>query len=55
MVMSDIIYSAATGPAGWALIENPTAKEKRFLAKMGIEIVEGSVAELISAEEAVTC
>jgi hypothetical protein len=55
MVMSDIIYSAATGPAGWALIENPTAKEKRFLAKMGIEIVEGSVAELMSAEEAVTC
>jgi hypothetical protein len=55
MVMSDIIYSAATGPAGWALIEGPTAKEQRFLAKMGIEIVEGSVAELIGAEEAVTC
>jgi hypothetical protein len=55
MVMSDIIYSAASGPAGWALIENPTAKEKRFLAKMGIEIVESSVTELISAEEAVTC
>jgi hypothetical protein len=55
MVMSDIIYSAATGPSGWALIEGPTAKERRFLAKMGIEIVEGSVAELMGAEEAVTC
>jgi hypothetical protein len=59
MVMSDIIYSAATGPAGWALIENPTAKEQRFLAKMGIEIVEGNVNELMgqveNAEEAATC
>ena len=53
--MSDIIYSAAAGPAGWALIESPSAKEQRFLAKMGIEIVEGSVAELMGAEEAVTC
>ncbi len=55
MVMSDIIYSAATGPAGWALIEKPTDKERRFLAKMGIEIVEGSIAELMGTEEAVTC
>lgn len=55
MVMSDIIYSSASGPAGWALIEEPTAKEQRFLAKMGIEIVRGSVAELMGAEEAVTC
>jgi hypothetical protein len=55
MVMSDIIYSAATGPAGWALIENPTAKEQRFLARMGIEIVEGNVNELMGIEEAATC
>lgn len=55
MVMSDIIYSAATGPAGWALIENPTDKEKRFLGKMGIEIVEGSITELMGAAEAATC
>jgi hypothetical protein len=55
MVMSDIIYSAATGPAGWALIENPTDKERRFLGKMGIEIVEGNIAELIGASEVATC
>jgi hypothetical protein len=55
MVMSDIIYGSATEPAGWALLDNANDKERRFLAKMGIEIVEGSVAELMSAEEAVTC
>jgi hypothetical protein len=55
MVMSDIIYGAATGPAGWALIEKPTDKERRFLGKMGIEIVEGSVAELMGIEEIATC
>ncbi len=55
MVMSDIIYSAASGPAGWALIEQPTDKERRFLGKMGIEIVEGSIAELIGASEVATC
>jgi hypothetical protein len=54
MVMSDIIYGAGQ-PAGWALIETPTDKEKRYLKKMGIEIVAGSVAELIGAVEAVTC
>ena len=52
MVMSDIIYSAASGPAGWALLELPTEKERRFLAKMDIEIVEADVAELIGATEA---
>ncbi len=54
MVMSDLIYSAGT-PAGWALIEQPTDKERRFLGKMGIEIVEGSVSELMGIEEVVTC
>jgi hypothetical protein len=55
MVMSDIIYSAASGPAGWALIEQPTDKERRFLGKMGVEIIEGSIAELMGAKEAATC
>lgn len=39
MVMSDIIYDAAT-PAGWALIEEPTEKERRYCGKKGIEIIE---------------
>jgi hypothetical protein len=49
MVMSDLIYDAA-GPAGWALIETPTDKERRFLGKMGIEVVEVDCAELLAAE-----
>jgi hypothetical protein len=55
MVMSDLIYGAAASPAGWALIEKPTDKERRFLGKMGIAIVEGSVAELMGIEEVATC
>jgi hypothetical protein len=54
MVMSDLIYGAAN-PAGWALIENPTDKERRFLGKMGVEIVDGSPAELMQASETATC
>ena len=39
MVMSDIIHDAAE-PAGWALITDPTDKERRYCAKKGIEILE---------------
>jgi hypothetical protein len=41
MVMSDLIYGSVQPPlvAGWALIEAPTDKEKRYLKKMGIQIV----------------
>jgi len=47
MVFSDLIYSAAS-PAGWALIENPTDKERRFLGKIGIELIEASLQDLIA-------
>lgn len=50
MVMSDLIYESAK-PAGWALIENPTDKERRFLGKMGIEIVETDLRELTGHAE----
>ncbi|TVZ38783.1 SIR2-like protein [Alteromonadaceae bacterium 2753L.S.0a.02] len=40
MVMSDIIYSADQKLTGWAMIAEPTDKEKRFLAKKNIEIIE---------------
>jgi hypothetical protein len=53
MVMSDLIYSAAQ-PAGWALIEAPTEKEKRFLERMGVEVVTGHLAGLMEAAQAVT-
>jgi len=47
MVLSDLIYSAAT-PTGWALIENATDKEKRFLKKLGIELIEANQRELMA-------
>ncbi|MDP2794146.1 MAG: SIR2 family protein [Sulfurisoma sp.] len=50
MVMSDLIYESDR-PAGWALIENPTDKERRFLARMGIAIVETDLRELTGHAE----
>ena len=47
MVLSDLIYSAAN-PAGWALIEEPTNKERRFLDKLGIELIEANFQALIT-------
>lgn len=46
MVLSDIIYAAGK-PAGWALIPDPNDKERRFCDKMGIEIIEADIPELI--------
>lgn len=54
MVMSDLIYGSAK-PAGWALIETPTDKERRFLGKMGIEIVTADCRDLLTTEQAATC
>ena len=51
MVLSDLIYDAAS-PAGWALIEAPSDKERRFLKKLGIELIEAKLAELLSATAA---
>jgi len=48
MVMSDIIY-AADNPVGWALIEEPTDKERRFCKKMNIGIIEAGVADLLTS------
>lgn len=48
MVLSDIIY-AADQPTGWALIPEPNDKERRFCKKMGIEIIEAGVSELLQA------
>lgn len=47
MVLSDLIYGAATGPTGWALIAGPTDKERRFCARMGIEIIPAEVGDLL--------
>lgn len=54
MVMSDIVYGASE-PKGWVLRKNPTDKEKRFCARLGLEIISAECAEFlhyINAKEA---
>ena len=48
MVMSDMIYAAAQ-PAGWVLIQEPTDKERRFCKKLGLELIEADLFDLIGA------
>ena len=48
MVLSDFIYAAGT-PAGWVLIPEPNDKERRFCKKMGLEIIEADVSDLLAA------
>lgn len=45
MLVSDLIYDAAPD-AGWAFIETPTDKERRFLARLGVRIVETPLSAL---------
>lgn len=46
MVMADVIWSAGT-PSGWVLIPEPTAKERRYCAKIGLEIIEEDIGALV--------
>ena len=46
-VLAELIYGAAS-PAGWALIEQTNDKERRFLKKLGIELTEADLQELLS-------
>jgi hypothetical protein len=39
MILSDLSYAAAE-PAGWALIPNPSVKERRYCARHGIEVID---------------
>lgn len=52
MVMADLIHAAAE-PAGWVLIAEPTAKERRFCKRIGLEILEDDLFEFIGATETV--
>jgi hypothetical protein len=47
MVLADLIYGAAS-PAGCALIEGASDKERRFLDKLGIELIAADLPELLS-------
>ncbi len=51
MVLSDIQFGAAR-PAGWALMPTANDKEKRFLTKLGIELIAASSADLLAAAQA---
>ena len=43
----------AADPSGWALIVEPTDKEKRYCQRLGIEIIAATVGDLlIACEEA---
>jgi len=42
MTLSDIVYAAGS-PCGWAVIENPSDKERRFCASKDIHVIEASV------------
>jgi len=46
MVMSDIVYGASE-KKGWVLNKNPTDKEQRFCKKIGLEILNASVEDLL--------
>ena len=48
MILSDMIVDAAS-PAGWVLIPEPTAKERRYCASKNLEIIECGIPELLEA------
>ena len=53
MVLSDLIYGAAA-PAGWALIAQPSDKERRTLERLNIELIEADAGELIGQVQGAT-
>jgi hypothetical protein len=48
MILSDMIVDAGS-PAGWVLIPEPTAKERRYCASKNLEIIECGIPELLTA------
>jgi hypothetical protein len=48
MVLTDLLYGAGE-PAGFALIPNPTDKERRFCRSKDIEIVGADIGDLLAA------
>jgi hypothetical protein len=50
MLLSDIVQGAGK-PTGWALIPEPTDKERRFCQTRGIEIIEADIQDLLTAAD----
>lgn len=48
MVLSDITY-AASEQRGWAMIAEPTAKERRYCDRIGFEVIESDWTQLLEA------
>ena len=48
MTLSDLTYAAAD-PKGWAVMEAPTDKERRFCRRQRIEIIEASMDDVATA------
>jgi len=48
MVMADIVYGAAE-PKGWVLNKSPTNKEQRYCERIGLEILDIGVEDLLAA------
>jgi len=46
MVMSDITYDAGQ-PKGWVLNKNPTPKEQRYCKKIGLDLIDADVQDLL--------
>lgn len=51
MVLSDVIYGAAK-PAGWAFIAAANDKERRFCKRIGLEVVDKNIAQLLAESAA---
>jgi hypothetical protein len=49
MVLSDITFGADT-PRGWALIPEPTAKERRFCERQNIIVVDADWSDLFQSD-----
>ena len=47
MVLAELFHGAASEPAGWALLPDASANERRFCARLGIEIVDADVDDLL--------
>ena len=54
MLLTDMIFDAADNPGGWALIADPTPKERRFLDRIGITLIEKDWAALTDSSIAET-
>lgn len=47
MLVNELLFGAAS-PAGWALIRDPSPRAQRFCERLGLEIVDAGLGELIA-------